>query len=338
VKPWLGPADALTALRLPLAAVFPLMEHGGWRLAIVGAAAVSDYVDGILARRTGGSRVGVVLDPVADKLFMLVAFLTVAREGVLAPVELVAVLLRDVVAALAFLGTVVLGRPVALPARAGGKAVTVGQLLALVACIAGSPLARPLAWATGAIALYAIWDYGRAATRKPSGRVAWLGLLLATAAPAQEFQPPAAGGARGGTRIGLFGFGVRAGFELSDQSQMVFGATLDAGQLWTDRFRLRPSGEIGVFNGPNTFVGSLEALYRFTDDVAVFIPYAGAGFSVAGRDDCSTDPDCPDLWVNVVLGAELHFRSTHSWLLEYHAMDAFARHRLYVWLTTRRGN
>jgi len=338
VKRWLGPADVLTALRLPLAAVFPLLEHAGWRLAVVGAAAVTDVVDGAIARRTGGSRVGAVLDPVADKLFMLVAFLTVAREGALSPVEVVAVLLRDLVAAAAFLGTVVLGRPIALPARAGGKAVTVAQALALVACIAGSPLARPLAWATGAVALYAIWDYGRAATRTPAVRLAWLSLLLATAAPAQEFQPPAAGGPRSGTRLGLFGFGVRGGLELSHQSQMVFGATLDVGQLWTDRFRLRASGELGVFNGPNTFVASGEALYRFAEDASTVIPYVGAGFGMAGRDDCSSDPDCPDLWVNVVVGAELHFRSTYSWLLEYHAMDLFDRHRLYVGLTTRRGN
>src|SRR5690348_18023113 len=40
------------------------------------------------------------------------------------------------------------GRPVALPARAGGKAVTVGQILTLVAFVVESPLVRPLAWAT----------------------------------------------------------------------------------------------------------------------------------------------------------------------------------------------
>jgi hypothetical protein len=53
----------------------------------------------------------------------------------------------------------------ALPARAGGKVVTVLQLLTLVACIVNSPHARRLAWATAAVGLYAIWDYGRAAAR-----------------------------------------------------------------------------------------------------------------------------------------------------------------------------
>jgi hypothetical protein len=64
---------------------------------------------------------------------------------------------------LGFVATWLLHRPVAVPARAGGKAVTIAQLLTLVAAIAESPHARRLAWATAAIAVYAIWDYGRTA-------------------------------------------------------------------------------------------------------------------------------------------------------------------------------
>ena len=165
MKPWGTWADVVTALRLPLAALFPFTHQPGWQLAIVGVAAATDFVDGILARRFGGSRAGAVLDPIADKVFAAAAFLTVASRGMLAWYELVGVLLRDILAVLGFLGTWLLRRPVALPARAGGKAVTVAQMLTLVAFIAGSPLVRPLAWATAAIAVYATWDYGRAAAR-----------------------------------------------------------------------------------------------------------------------------------------------------------------------------
>lgn len=165
MKPALTRADVVTALRLPLAALFPFVQRPAWQLAIVGAAAATDFVDGILARRFGASRVGAVLDPIADKAFMVSAFVTVASRGLLEWYELLGVLMRDLLAALGFLGTWLLRRPVALPARAGGKAVTVAQLLTLVAFIAGSPLVRPLAWATAAIAVYATWDYGRAAAR-----------------------------------------------------------------------------------------------------------------------------------------------------------------------------
>jgi len=170
VKPWVTPADLLTALRLPLAAVFPFVQRPAWQLAIAGAAAASDFFDGMLARRFGGSRTGAMLDPIADKSFMAVAFLTVARSGSLYPLEIAGVLARDIVAALGYVGAWLWRGPMALPARAGGKVVTVLQLLTLVACIVNSPHARRLAWATAAVGLYAIWDYGRAAARASGAR------------------------------------------------------------------------------------------------------------------------------------------------------------------------
>jgi CDP-diacylglycerol--glycerol-3-phosphate 3-phosphatidyltransferase/cardiolipin synthase len=161
-KPWLTPADALTALRLPLAVMFPMVSQPAVRLTIIGVAAASDFFDGILARRFGGSRTGAVLDPVADKIFMASAFLTLWRSGLLLWWEIAGVLLRDLVALGGALTVWLRHRPVALPARAGGKAVTVGQVLTLVAFVAESPLVRPLAWATAAVSVYALWDYGRA--------------------------------------------------------------------------------------------------------------------------------------------------------------------------------
>jgi phosphatidylglycerophosphate synthase len=159
-------ADFVTLLRLPLAVAFPLVHAPLWQLAIVAVAAASDVLDGIAARRWGASRVGVVLDPIVDKIFMVVAFVTIAERGLLAWYELAGVLLRDVLAVVGFVGTWLLHRPVAIPARAGGKAVTIAQLLTLAAAILDSPLVRPLAWATAAIAVYALWDYGRTAARR----------------------------------------------------------------------------------------------------------------------------------------------------------------------------
>src|SRR5438093_296081 len=165
VKPWVTRADFLTALRLPLAAAFPFVHQPAWQLALVSAAAASDFFDGMLARRFGGSRAGAVLDPTADKVFMAAAFLTVARTGLLHPLEIVGVVARDIVSALGYVGAWPWRATTALPARAGGTGVEVLQLLTLVAFIARSPLVRPLAWATAAVGLYAIWDYGRAAAR-----------------------------------------------------------------------------------------------------------------------------------------------------------------------------
>ncbi len=159
-------ADVLTLARIPLAVVFVVVAHPLARLVTLVVAAATDLLDGFLARRLGSSRFGAVIDPVADKLFMLSAFIVVAASGELTWYEIAGVLLRDAVASVAFFLTTFSGRAMAIPARFGGKAVTVAQVLTLVAFLTDSTLLRPLAWATAAIALYAIWDYYDAAARE----------------------------------------------------------------------------------------------------------------------------------------------------------------------------
>lgn len=156
-------ADLLTASRVPLAIAFLLVPHAGWRFAILAVAAATDLFDGLLARRFGSSRLGAFLDPVADKLFMACAFAVVLLSGQLTWYEIIGVMARDLVATAAFITVTVRKHPASIPARAGGKAVTVAQILTLLAFLAESSLLRPLAWATGAIAIYAIWDYTRVA-------------------------------------------------------------------------------------------------------------------------------------------------------------------------------
>ena len=158
-------ADFLSLLRIPLAAAFVLLPSSQWRLGIVAAAALTDLVDGPVARRFGSSPFGAVLDPIADKLFMAGAVGVVAFSGRLEIWEIVGVLLRDIVATVAFVATFVSHQPRAIPARSSGKAVTIAQILTLVAFLIDSPFLRPIAWATTAISIIAIWDYYRVAPR-----------------------------------------------------------------------------------------------------------------------------------------------------------------------------
>jgi len=161
----LTPANLVSLSRIPLALVFAAFPGVAVRLAVLAGAAATDLLDGWLARRLGPSRLGAWMDPVSDKIFMFTAFAVLAVTGALAWIEVAGVLLRDVLAPLGYLGSVVARRPFAVPARFGGKAVTVGQTLTLLAWLLDSPLLRPLAWATAAMALYAIADYGRLAMR-----------------------------------------------------------------------------------------------------------------------------------------------------------------------------
>jgi CDP-diacylglycerol---glycerol-3-phosphate 3-phosphatidyltransferase len=156
-------ADLLTVSRIPLAVLFLLIGSNRGRLIVLAAAAASDLTDGLVARRWGSSRLGAFLDPVADKVFMLAAFAVVLVSGRLQWYEIVAVLARDIATAAAFALTAWGRKPASIPARLGGKIVTIGQLCTLLAFLTGSSLLRPLAWATGGIALYAMWDYYRVA-------------------------------------------------------------------------------------------------------------------------------------------------------------------------------
>lgn len=90
-------------LAIPLVLALLIAEQDVAAAAVFVAAAVTDFLDGRLARRKGGaasSRLGAILDPVADRLMLSSAAVVLAARGLL-PGILVAVLVgRDVLALL----------------------------------------------------------------------------------------------------------------------------------------------------------------------------------------------------------------------------------------------
>ncbi len=61
------------------------------------AAGISDALDGYLARRSGGTTLGAVLDPLADKTLMVGMFITLAATGQLPDWLAILVVFRDLV-------------------------------------------------------------------------------------------------------------------------------------------------------------------------------------------------------------------------------------------------
>ncbi|MBD8077843.1 CDP-alcohol phosphatidyltransferase family protein [Cellulosimicrobium arenosum] len=87
----------LRLLLVPVFAVLIVQERDVWALVVLAASGASDWLDGFLARRLDQvSRIGVMLDPAADRLFILVTLLGLAWRDVV-PVWLVLLIVgRDV--------------------------------------------------------------------------------------------------------------------------------------------------------------------------------------------------------------------------------------------------
>ena len=77
--------------------VYLLLEHEfGWALALFAAAGLSDGVDGFLAKHYGWqSRLGGILDPLADKTLLVVCFLVLGTLSLIPVWLVVAVICRD---------------------------------------------------------------------------------------------------------------------------------------------------------------------------------------------------------------------------------------------------
>ena len=81
--------NILTFMRMGLIPVFVSLVYYGyskWALAVFLIAGVSDGIDGFLARKfKQESELGTIIDPIADKLLMTVAFIILTLPNVLPP-------------------------------------------------------------------------------------------------------------------------------------------------------------------------------------------------------------------------------------------------------------
>lgn len=159
-------ADALSLSRLPLAGAFMLAEATTSQAIIVAAAAFTDLIDGWLARQLGqSSRAGEIIDPVADKLFVLTILVTLVLRSQLRIWEVLLLLLRDSYNTFAFIVLRAQNAPVRFQARRSGKVVTVLQIGSVLALLIAPQAFHVLLILTAAAGVWAIVDYTRAGLR-----------------------------------------------------------------------------------------------------------------------------------------------------------------------------
>jgi cardiolipin synthase len=163
---WTVP-NALSMLRLlgvPLFLWLVLGPHAdGWALVVLAVSALTDYLDGKIARATGQlSSYGAILDPAADRAYIAAAVIALAIRDII-PWWLVFVLVgREVVMAAVLLWMRLLGLG-ALPVHFIGKAATFCLLYALPLLFLGDgagkihDAAKALGWAFGWWGILLYW-------------------------------------------------------------------------------------------------------------------------------------------------------------------------------------
>jgi cardiolipin synthase (CMP-forming) len=162
----MGLANWLTILRIVLIPVFVTLlvyRKLGTALLVFGAAALTDLLDGWVARRQGlASRLGAFLDPLADKLLLTAAFVTLTYKfPKILPFWLTAIVLsRDLVLILVAVLVMLTGGQVHPAPTTLGKTSTVFQMLMVgVALMVAAqvrwfePIRPGLLWATAALTI-----------------------------------------------------------------------------------------------------------------------------------------------------------------------------------------
>jgi cardiolipin synthase (CMP-forming) len=161
-KDVLTPANLISLSRLAMAGVFLGVRNPDWRLIVVLTAMASDVLDGLIARVSHTTtRIGALIDPIADRIFMLVAFIAVTIDGLISPWQLGLLLVRDVMTVIGWFvaRNVSWLRNITFQARWPGKGVTVLQFVTLLATLQAPRLVAGLALACGILALVATADY-----------------------------------------------------------------------------------------------------------------------------------------------------------------------------------
>ena len=152
-------------------------EADGWAIVVLAASGWTDYFDGLIARKYGlVSRVGQLLDPLADRLYILTTVLAFTVRGIL-PLYLTLILLsRDVFLA-ALLPVLKRQGYGPLPVHFMGKAATYNLLFAVPLLLLGAgddtagAIGRPIGWAFLGWGVTLYWWAGVLYARQVAGLV-----------------------------------------------------------------------------------------------------------------------------------------------------------------------
>lgn len=155
--------NTLSFLRLAMVPVFLyliLSDHGAWAILLLAISSLTDLLDGYIARRFNQvTRLGQLLDPFADRLYIFTTLIGLVMTGVVPVWLAIVVISRDVMLLIVYpiLATHGYGPlPVHYLGKAGTFALLYAFPLLLLANVfeVGSFVIQPIAWA------FALWGAG----------------------------------------------------------------------------------------------------------------------------------------------------------------------------------
>jgi CDP-diacylglycerol--glycerol-3-phosphate 3-phosphatidyltransferase/cardiolipin synthase len=170
--------NSISLSRLLLALAFVIIGGTWQRLVLIAAAGLTDFLDGWMARRGNSSTVaGALIDPFADRVFVLAAVSSYLVEGSISTGQYFIFLSRDIATAVGFIvARFIPGLTAsAFQARMLGKTVTGFQLALLIAVLLWPASVEPLILIIAALSAVSIVDYTLAlerARRAARGRAA----------------------------------------------------------------------------------------------------------------------------------------------------------------------
>lgn len=158
---WTVP-NVISLSRIVLAGGFVVFPDPWARVTIVAVAALSDLLDGLVARLYHRKSVfGALIDPICDRIFTVVAISAILFDGLLSPSQFLIFISRDIATAVGFIVAKIVPslRAAIFRARLLGKAVTVLQLITLIAALVLRPLLPGLIVTIGILSALSIADY-----------------------------------------------------------------------------------------------------------------------------------------------------------------------------------
>ena len=154
--------NLISLSRLAMAGAFVLLRGSDERLLLIAAAGATDFLDGYVARvRHSATRWGALIDPIADRFFVLAAVSALLFDGVINDWQYAILISRDFMTAVGFLTARIIPwlRAVPFQSRLSGKVVTVFQLATLALAVFAPRRMTPMLAFVAVTSLYSIADY-----------------------------------------------------------------------------------------------------------------------------------------------------------------------------------